>query len=97
MTNNEQLFTELTPKEGANISGGQSKNSTGINLKLPDSYTLPERSSIKFNPPPPKKSKKPKNHEIDKDCQCLFPGGGNVGIYGDFERGIPILGGVIRF
>jgi hypothetical protein len=92
----EQLFTELTLEEGATISGGEGKSSTSINLKLPDSYTLPNKNSINFNPLPPKKSKNSKL-EIDKDCQCIFPNGGSVGVHGDFVGNTPIVGGAIRF
>lgn len=93
MSDKEQLFTDLTPEEGANISGGQGKNGPPVNLKLPNSH-VPEQSTINLSPPPPKKPKLPEI-DVDKDCKSVFPTGGNVGLFGTTD---PIGGGVvIRF
>lgn len=93
MFNNYELFTELTPEDGATLSGGQGNSGTPVNLKLPDSY-LPTQSSINYSPPPPPKESKPPV-DVDKDCKCIFPPGGNVGVFGTTS---PLGGGiVIRF
>lgn len=93
MFNNYELFTQLTPEQAATISGGKPNNGHPVNLKLPDSF-LANNNMINFNPPPPPKEEKPPV-DVDKDCKCIFPRGGSVGLSGSTN---PIGGGIaIRF
>ncbi len=93
--NNKELFTKLTLEEGANISGGQGNSGTPVNLKLPDSY-MSGQNNVNLSPPPPKKSDPPVDVDDCGKATCVFPSGGNIGLYGSTENGY--VGGVaIRF